>query len=337
MMVLILKWKDQILRFVGRYEVFVYAAIRFVVAWIAFSMINRFIGGLDRGNLISLLLAMACAFLPSGVMLFVSALLIVLQLYSQYGMEMAAGAFLLFVIMFFMYFRFTSGKGMYAILTPILGAAGIPYVMPVTVGLLRQPQHIVSVICGSVTYFAIKNARDNASIFQEGNTADQTVSRLGAAGRQIFGDTEMYIYLVAFAAAAIVVYLICRSTMTHCREVALVTGCILQLLIIGGGEMIIGNTEKIPGIFIGCIISCVISYFVSLMSLSLNYDKVEHVQFEDDEYYYYVKAVPKVSVTMEDKQVTMINSNTGEEQKKEPDENEPDPESEDQNREQTKE
>ena len=29
----------------------------------------------------------------------------------------------------------------------------------------------------------------------------------------------------------------------------------------------------------------------------MDYSRVEKVQFEDDEYYYYVKAVPKLSVT----------------------------------------
>ena len=31
--------------------------------------------------------------------------------------------------------------------------------------------------------------------------------------------------------------------------------------------------------------------------------RTERVQFEDDEYYYYVKAVPKISVTQSKKQV----------------------------------
>ena len=36
------------------------------------------------------------------------------------------------------------------------------------------------------------------------------------------------------------------------------------------------------------------------------YSRTENVQFEDDEYYYYVKAVPKVVVQMPEKQVKHI-------------------------------
>ena len=40
----------------------------------------------------------------------------------------------------------------------------------------------------------------------------------------------------------------------------------------------------------------------------LDYARTEQVQFEDDEYYYYVKAVPKVTVSGKEKQVKQINS-----------------------------
>jgi len=44
------------------------------------------------------------------------------------------------------------------------------------------------------------------------------------------------------------------------------------------------------------------------MILSVDYSRVEHTQFEDDEYYYYVRAVPKAFVSVEDKQVKHINA-----------------------------
>ena len=40
--------------------------------------------------------------------------------------------------------------------------------------------------------------------------------------------------------------------------------------------------------------------------LSVDYSRTETLQFEDDEYYYYVKAVPKVGVTLPEKQVKHI-------------------------------
>ena len=43
------------------------------------------------------------------------------------------------------------------------------------------------------------------------------------------------------------------------------------------------------------------------MRLPLGYLQTEEVQFEDDDYYYYVKAVPKMAVSRRDVQVKKFN------------------------------
>ena len=41
---------------------------------------------------------------------------------------------------------------------------------------------------------------------------------------------------------------------------------------------------------------------------SVDYSRTEHTQFEDDEYYYYVKAVPKMNVAAPEMNVKRINA-----------------------------
>ena len=48
------------------------------------------------------------------------------------------------------------------------------------------------------------------------------------------------------------------------------------------------------------MVSLVIALVLDFMILSVDYSRVEHTQFEDDEYYYYVRAVPKAFVSVED-------------------------------------
>ena len=45
-----------------------------------------------------------------------------------------------------------------------------------------------------------------------------------------------------------------------------------------------------------------------MFDMNFSYSRTEYVQFEDDEYYYYVKAVPKNSVKREKKKVKKITS-----------------------------
>jgi hypothetical protein len=47
------------------------------------------------------------------------------------------------------------------------------------------------------------------------------------------------------------------------------------------------------GVFLSLIIELLVEFFCFMV----DYTRIENVQFEDDDYYYYVKAVPKVSVS----------------------------------------
>ena len=99
--------------------------------------------------------------------------------------------------------------------------------------------------------------------------------------------------------------------MDHAHTIAVVIGVAVQLGIICAGEIAFGSAGRIVGVIIGCVISLPIALFVDFMVYSLDYTRVEHVQFEDDEYYYYVKAVPKIGVSVPEKKVKHITDETG--------------------------
>ena len=40
---------------------------------------------------------------------------------------------------------------------------------------------------------------------------------------------------------------------------------------------------------------------------AVDYTRTEYVQFEDDDYYYYVKAVPKIAISLPDVKVQRFN------------------------------
>ena len=49
-------------------------------------------------------------------------------------------------------------------------------------------------------------------------------------------------------------------------------------------------------------IGIILTYFI----MDLDYSQVQNVQFEDDDYYYYVTAVPKIRLAREEKKVKKI-------------------------------
>jgi hypothetical protein len=55
----------------------------------------------------------------------------------------------------------------------------------------------------------------------------------------------------------------------------------------------------VVSVIVGGLISLIITWFLQFFLHSVDYTKAEKVQFEDDEYYYYVKAVPKIKVNIQ--------------------------------------
>ena len=60
----------------------------------------------------------------------------------------------------------------------------------------------------------------------------------------------------------------------------------------------------------GCAASVLILLVLQFFFFNLDYSRTERVQFEDDEYYYYVKAVPKRYVRAREKTVKKISGNS---------------------------
>lgn len=63
---------------------------------------------------------------------------------------------------------------------------------------------------------------------------------------------------------------------------------------------------SIIGLILGSIVSVLLVKVLQFFVFNVDYSRTEMVQFEDDEYYYYVKAVPKNTVATPEKRVKTI-------------------------------
>ena len=74
------------------------------------------------------------------------------------------------------------------------------------------------------------------------------------------------------------------------------------------GWLVFDNGPSVIGLLLGTIVAIPIAIGVGFMFMGLDYSRTEKVQFEDDDYYYYVKAVPKMSIQAPSKTVKKINT-----------------------------
>lgn len=149
-MTTLLELKEKLVRFYGKYEVYITPIVKFIVAFAALMTIDRNIGYMElvSSTPVALILGLLCAILPVGGTIFIAAVVILADMYAL-SIEVCLVALLLFVLIYFIYFRFAPRQGMGVLLTPICFRLNIPYVIPVGMG-SAGGRHILvfAVICG---------------------------------------------------------------------------------------------------------------------------------------------------------------------------------------------
>ena len=188
-------------------------------------------------------------------------------------------------------------------MTPVCFKLGIPYVMPVGAGLLGRAFSAIAVGCGTVLYFFLDGIKQNAAELGTTVDSDTISSKFNVTVGQLLGNKEMYLVLAIMAVTTVVVYIVRRLRTDYAWSLAIISGIVVQVVGLLVGYLVLGAPGKILFMIIGSIVSLLIGFVIQFIFMNLDYARTERVQFEDDEYYYYVKAVPKKMVTSEEKTV----------------------------------
>ncbi len=305
--------KDKMIKFFCYYEFYMMMAVKFILALTLFLIINANIGYMSKiSNVpVAVILAMICCLLPVNGTICLAAIVVLLDMY-ELSLEAALVTFILFALIYLVYFRFTPRDGIVAVLTPITFRMNIPYLMPMAAGLLRPAYSVAAIVCGTVLYFFVNGVRQSTSSLAAATNADDdsTASKLNVIIGQIAGNKEMFLTIVILVLAFLIVYLIRRMNIEHAWTVAIISGTVFQVVGLTAGYIILNISGKMVGLLIGSIFSMLLAFVVQFFYMDLDYARTERVQFSDDEYFYYVKAVPKKMVTSTSKTVKRF-STTG--------------------------
>ena len=303
----LLELKQYIKRFYIKYETYITYVWKFLLALVSILVINSKLGYMDALTNIAIVMmaSLLCAILPANFIVFISAVFILGHLYSL-AMECALIALVIFILMFLLYFRFSPKDTLAVLLTPILFFMHIPYVMPLAMGLLGTPASVVSVSFGLVISYMIGYFSSNATSFGSDGVVE-AANGFSTIINGIIGNKEMMVMIIVFAIVLVLVYIIRRSSIDHCWKIAIAAGSIGLMIFTLIGDIMSDTQISIAGVILGTIISALLMLVVEFFAFNMDYSRTEKVQFEDDEYYYYVKAVPKVTVATPERKVKKIN------------------------------
>lgn len=305
-MVGLLEFRQKLKAFYGSYSIYMIPCIRFFMVVLTLITINSHIGYMARLDSITivLVLSLVCALLPTGAVIFFAALFILAHL-SALSFVAAGLAAALLLLMFCGYYVFGAKDGILLVLIPLLFVFRIPYLAPVVMGLVGSFLSVIPVSFGILIYYMLRWVSENASLMASSSSLTylQQISQMTSG---VLKNQEMMVMVIAFVATLFVVYLLRRMPMKHCWEIAIGTGSLvnMMILLIGSSSLKL-NLSLMPIIF-GVMISAGLALILEFFVFLVDYSSTIQTQFEDDEYYYYVKAVPKLSVAPKERKVQAI-------------------------------
>lgn len=281
---------------------------QFVLALVTFMVINDHVGFMKAmtSPIISFGLAVVCTFLPLSMTVVMATALILLHMYSV-SLGIFAMTAVLFLIMYIFYLRLAPKMALIVLLMPIAFFLKIPYVVPVACGLMASPGSLVAVISGGIVCYMMDYVKKAAASI-EGADIKSMLSQATDYVSKVFQNKELWVMIIAFVICFFVVFTLRRSSMDHAWKIAVLVGIVVNVVVIVAGDIALGVHTSYSALIGGSIVSLVTGLVLEVFFFSVDYTRGERLQFEDDEYYYYVKAIPKVSVAKSEKTVKRINA-----------------------------
>ena len=307
-MTALLELRENLKKIYSRNEAFIQPVIKFLLGVIVLSIINGKMGYMTKldNMAIVLIVSLLCSFLPTGFMAFFAMMFAVLHMYAL-SIETAAVGLVVFLLLYLLFLRFTAKEALVVVLTPVLCMLKLPYVMPVAMGLIGTPASCVSVGCGVVVYYLLQTVITNAPTINSMG-AEEATAKLRLLIDGMLGNKAMLVMIAAFAITVIVVYLIRRMSVDHSWTIAMVAGVMIEVMILLVGDLMYDTNLSIVSALLGAVVTLIACKIIEFFRFCLDYSRTEKVQFEDDEYYYYVKAVPKMTVAAPTNTVKKINT-----------------------------
>ncbi len=307
-MMALLEFREKLRQFYGRYDAVVMPFLKFGVSLAVFWLLNSNVGYMDKlkSPAVLFLLSAVCSFLPYGVISFFAGIVLVAHI-SSVSLEMALILAVLLVMMAVLYYGFQPGGSYLLLLTPIFFQMKIPYVIPILVGLSGGLASAVPVGCGVFIYYIIQYVKQNAGVLTNDAALDITQKYVQII-KSMVNNNLMLVMVAACVTGILVVYLIRTLSVDYAWHIAIVAGALVQLIVIFVGDFLFDVSVPMVELLVGVIAAMIIAAIYNFFIFAVDYSRTEYVQFEDDDYYYYVKAVPKITVSAPDVKVQKISS-----------------------------
>lgn len=291
----LLEYKGKFMGIYREFEIYFKIAAKFIFALLTLNSISSGLGYFEVLNLMSirLFIAVVCAFIPVPMVVFVLTAVILLHLFKL-SVVFAALALVVFLIMYLLYLKFAPSHGIYMLAVVALAPFHLEVAVPLISGMFFSPVTIIPISIGIFTVKFLGCISEAAGTLGTSTEIDKIVASMQSVVDSLMGDKEMILYIITFAAVVVLVYIVKKLPFDYSWYAAIGAGALLNIVMLGAGAAMLDVNVSLTGVVLGTLAAALAVALLQFLECTVDYSRKEFLEFEDDDYYYYVKAIPKM-------------------------------------------
>lgn len=309
-MATLLTIREEIKNFCSKYDRFITPLVKFILALAMFWSIVHLTGYNDTfgSGMVIFLLSLVCAFMTEGITLALGGFVGFMHFFSA-SKEIAVVYLILFVLMYCIYIRFFPKTAWLIMFTPLFFILKLQYFVPVLAGMLVGPAGMISAAFGCIFYYFANYAAQYVEMM--GTYAEEDlIEGYRYMFQHLVEDKNLMLTMVVFAVIIVATNIVYKLSFEFSWYAAIIVGGLFESILFLIGNFVLEASVSVGGVLLGSIVAILLGVVVQFFKTVVDYSRVENTQFEDDEYYYYVKAVPKVVMGKQQKNIRKISEVT---------------------------
>jgi hypothetical protein len=301
----LLIFREKVKAFIEKHDMLLRIILKIVAAFIMLYVMERLFVSvhiLSRWS-VKASIVLVCTFIPMTYAFPVFGLI-----YFVYLMTISRDAAVLSIIVMLLFYiiykRNFSKYGYMTILSVALMQTPLSVMVPILIGMIAGPMGITPMLMGIFLYYygtAVNTVMEEAAR----NVGTYQVYQLVVDA--MISNKEILLCLVCFLVTLLIMWRLYHARISYAWQVSIPIAGIAYAVIYLYGGFLLGCNVSVVNVITSFALSVVILEVIQFFRGILDYSRAEDLEYEDDEYHYYVKVVPKITVSEEEINIKKIN------------------------------
>ena len=298
--------KENIKNFCQRHSQYGEPVLKLLMSFIMLCLVQNMFQYNEAVNhwWIFVLVSVAQAFLPLSFCFYSAACLILVNLW-RVSVEIFAVYLLFFIICYLLFVRVDGKHACIIILTPILFYLKLEYFLPVLLGMTVGFAGILPMTAGILIYFFSLYTKDASALLTTTTNLEPGIGMSRITSLLVI-DTKLLVILVTFCLIVFLSTILYQMFHERAWMFSIIIGNVSLAVLLLFGRLIFDLNYAIWRVFLEIVLAMGLATVVQFFRGIGDFSRIEKVTFEDDEYIYFVKAVPKIKAAQEERNVTDI-------------------------------